>query len=361
MGPGEERDVVDDGQERWCAGLRARALVQLTHEDVAPLLGEVRRRRNGAFALLALAVLAAGVGVGLLVRGPWTDPVVLASARAGFAMTILLSVLALRVFRHARTLGNDLIGGIAFVFRGRIDPGLDDRDLRRFLQRGLLRLDLRREHEVWALPSSGRVLRVDDRVLNKPEWAHIARTAGTQPHAWEIALPKPLVTVHHDDELKVARRALTMAEIAEIRRWTARFRGRFVASIVASVAIAALVVAVLLAMKAFLVVGVVLVGVLLAGLGSWISYGVWMRVTRDLEHDVELRWVITVRDRERAARARHGGPSTGDDGAPAHGESSIEPNTPPREPAPPRFEVLPISRLMWTESERPASWRFSRG
>jgi hypothetical protein len=157
VGPGEARTVVEDGQERWCAGLRAQALVQLTHDDVAPLIGEVRRRRNGAFGLLALGVLAAGLGAGLLLRGPWSDAGILAGARIAFAATIALGVLAIRVFRRARSLGHDLVGGVAFVFRGRIDPGLEDRDLRRFLQRGLLRLDLRREHEVWVLPGSGRV------------------------------------------------------------------------------------------------------------------------------------------------------------------------------------------------------------
>ena len=239
-----------------------------------------------------------------------------------------------RVLARRRSVAADLGDGCVEQFAGVLPTAVDE-TLRHLADRGDLRLGGTDPHRLELLPRSGLVLRVDGRPLDRLVAAYTAEIAPTQPHAFRARLPAGLVTETSGSapEVDLRRRSLTPAERAEITAHIHRLR-RGVLPVVA-VTIAVVVVTAFQLYKGLrwdaLTEGTSLAWYALAAI-AWGGYVRRILAARRLEHDRQLRWVVTVHDTA----------------------------TTPSDPLPPKLEVLPISQLAWTENAAPAVWRVSK-
>jgi hypothetical protein len=294
---------------------------------------------TGACVFVSLAVAVALVDLALRPAFPHQRPYLFAAAGlTAVLLAPLLCVLTLRRVQFARRLARDMSEGRVEGYLGTVEPDPEDDAQRRLVASGVLLRDPRRLQCVEVLPNSSTILRVNGRAAPRHLRAPTSELAATQPHRFATSLPPELVEVINDGGLDLQRRSLSNAEMEELDSHAARFRRRFRWTMgVAGGSAVALGSWFSHALGATIDLGEFppalgeavgwAAAALLLGLIAWMGYAVWLRITYRIEADKELSWVITVRDRD--ARAH-----------------------------PPKFEILPTSRLVWTEGRRPAGWRF---
>lgn len=320
--------------QRWCA-----SLPEIDEADLEPSLRPTLRRRvMGLRARAALGVLAMIGSVALAVHAGQTAtagaPLALAWwLVAGLSLFGLVPLLALATAQRIglrRALERDLTRSRVLVFGGQVgDLDGQDRTLRRLVSLGHLRPHLPRDQSIELLPASRLVVRINGRAVPLRHRVHVAELAPVLAHAMRSPLPRELIEIERDGGLDLARRGLSPAEHAELQRYGAAFRRRYWITVGVGSALS-LAIGVTFA-KLFALQGLLffLPPVALMALGGVLGHMLWLRLAHRVEHDCELRWVISVRD-------------PGD----ADGEA-------------PRLEVLPVSQLVWTEGSRPAAWRLS--
>jgi hypothetical protein len=157
----------------------------------------------------------------------------------------------------------------------------------------------------------------------------VARCA---PHAFRTELPQGVAPDRRGPRLTLKRRSLTADERDELATHIRHLRRRYWPAIAMT-----LVLVVLVALELRdglqwrnLLRGRAIGWYLLAAL-TYVAYVRRVWAARKLEHDRDLRWVVTVEDEPIRTS----------------------------EPRPPRLEVLPVSQLAWTENANPAGWRVS--
>ncbi len=320
--------------QRWCA-----SLPQVDEAPLEPALRPALRRRLtglrvrsvlgvlGMLGALALAYVASQTALGgaELAVAWW-----LVASLSLFGLVPLLGLATAQRIWLRRALQRDLARSRVAVFGGQLgDLDGQDRTLRRLVSLGHLRPHLPRDQSIELLPTSRVVVRVNGRPVPLRHRVHVAELAPVLAHAMRSPLPRELVEIERDGGLDLARRGLSAAEHAELQRYGAAFRRRYWITIGVASALA-LAIGVTFS-KLFALEGLVFFGplVVLMGLGAALGHLLWLRLAHRVEHDCELRWVISVSE-------------PGDE----HGEA-------------PRLEVLPVSQLVWTEGSRPASWRLS--
>ncbi len=376
--------LVDAG-EPWCAGLPHvgnRALTEIERSWTLRRVASARRRLAAALAVALLTALGtaavivpgtpplpamAALGatwlveaglVGLLfalVAGPRSRRVLAALGSAYLLAAAVADAVASETL--GRSLGRDvaelttavasamlLLGLVEFGVRVRRAWGLPQcmrlvvEDLGRnepvLLFEGpaaapppLVRGRLGRNHPTYrleVLPHSRLVLRTDGHPVRTWATASIIRLAPARLHALRVELPQG---VAHDSRHRLLRRGISPAERKEMMRQSRR--------LIHGVGGAALI-----GIGGTLYV----VGRLhldprfhLLGPGPWVWYllmlaGILLYLGRlraglRLREDARVRWLVTVHDEDQPADAA------------------------------PRMEVLPVSRLVWTENSQPALWR----
>lgn len=287
-----------------------------------------------------LALLGAGYLLGALAANAWLPAVHQPrwlTAEILVGTTVLgLSYLGLAVARRARLLRSlpriraDLAAGRIECFEGpRPDGPLDEG-----LAPKLPPDPARPEHlRLEVLPRSGLVIRLGGRRVERWATAHMAQVAPAQPHALRVELPQGVAPAPLDPRLCLRRRSLTPYERAEIGRHIARLRRRRWPVAVLTLLVLGLVAWDLrtTAPGETIPLDGVSLGWLALLVVVYIGHGRRVLAARKLEHDRQLRWVVTVHE----------------DAADPHHD-------------PPTLEVLPISQLAWTEQASPAGWRLSR-
>lgn len=300
------------------------------------LTGRRAWRVAGALGALYL-LLAAGLEVASAAASPpamMTWFVVFSLVVLGNGYVCMRGWQRARVLVRRRRIYEDLADGRVEQFAGRLDAMVDE-TLRQLAERGDLRPGGTEPHRLELLPRSGVVLRVDGRPLRRLAAAYMTEIAPTQPHAFRAQLPAGVGPDTSAAGLNVdlRRRSLTPAERAEIAAHIRRLRrgiGPVVLVTIAVVTVTGIQLWHGLRWDA-LTEGVSLAWWALAAI-AWGGYVRRVLAARKLEHDRDLRWVVTVHD----------------------------PSATPSDPAPPKLEVLPISQLAWTENAAPAVWRVSR-
>lgn len=302
------------------------------HERRALRRRLARSRRRTWFAGLGLPLaVAGGAFAGWMATAPqWLHLRVHLLIVAITATAVLVPLLALLVrerVRRTRQIGRDLNAGMVARFEGQLGSLEDlDRLQSRLMARELLEPDPRRVQRVEIFPGSGLIVRVNGRAQFPELHAPVFQVAVPRPHGYATALPGPLLSVDPQLGVEVLRRSLTPAELAELRRYGASFRRRFWISALLGALPAGLLAGWLVGIWANGPIIQGLAATLAVGLVAWLSYALWLRITRRIDGDCSLRWVITLR------------------------ESPDQPS---------QMEILPSSRLVWTEAERPARWRLS--
>ncbi|HEX4954623.1 MAG TPA: hypothetical protein VF017_14620 [Thermoanaerobaculia bacterium] len=316
----------------WCLGVPASGSRALRAEEVA----EVRAlRRRILLSLWQVPALLLGVLALVLAWGLVAGRV--PSLAEGFPATVLaavgllgpaFAVLRLRdLLRRARALGRDLRRGELEVFQS--PAGGESAEGEKGLS----------ARHVEVLPHSRLLFRLDGVAPEKPRQVEIARAAAPPRHAVRWAFPRSWVSESEDLE-GLSRRRLSEGERAELGRSIRTLRKP-------SGCLLGLAAFFLLMVAAMAVnhwrggpidtgFSDVLAGVLWTfALGRGIFHYVRARrLAERLDFDLDAGWVaVMARDDREAA-----------------------------EPAPPGdLEVLPTAGLPWTESGRPAPWRFEMG
>ena len=182
-------------------------------------------------------------------------------------------------------------------------------------------------HEIELLPHSGFVVQVDGRPPRRPLLARVTSVAPTVPHAFRVALPPDLSAIA-SPTVQLERRSLTPAERDELgRRANAMRRPPWFVYVAAPAVLAAAAWQWNHAAAEQPWLGVAAIAVYLLGGAAAFHYVQRVRTASRLRSDADLRWLVTVTERD----------------AP--------------EGAAPHLEMLPVSRLAWTEHARPAAWR----
>lgn len=288
-----------------------------------------------------LALIGAGYLLGALAADTWlpalhhprwlTAEVLVGTTVLGLSYLGLSAVRRVRLLRSIPRIRADLAAGQLECFEGpRPEGPLHGMLARLYPPTGVeppVRLHLQ------VLPRSGLVIRLGDQRVERWETAHMAQVAPAQPHALRVELPRGVAPAAPDPGLCLRRRSLTPHERAEIDRHIAHLRRRWWPA-----AALTLVVMGLVAWDLRTAMPDEMIPLDGASLGwlallvvMYVGYGRRMLAARKLEHDRQLRWVVTV-----------------------HEDAS----DPHRDP--PTLEVLPISQLAWTEQASPAGWRMSR-
>lgn len=187
------------------------------------------------------------------------------------------------------------------------------------------------DQHVELLPNSGLVLLVNGHRPSGIELTHIVDVAPAQPHAFRSPLPAGLAPQTHANRVLLERRSLSPEERQELDRHIDRLRRPHWSIVAASFTSLILMLVQLQTLKS----SIDLLRVpSLAWLGlvtiTVVAYIRRRRAATRLEHDLQLRWVVTVVD----------------------GSTS--------ESLAPKLEVLPVSQLAWNEGTAPAGWRVSR-
>jgi hypothetical protein len=322
----------EDDTRQWCLGLpfdAHREADLLERRRLYKLATSARRRARLLFTAAATALLGGILTAWAAGLPHWAHlrlPALIAAGAAILALAPSLALLARERLSHARKLLSDLDGGVVARYEGELGPLRDlESAARRLLNRGLLEPDPRRTQRIEVSPGAGVVVRVNGRWVQRSLRAHVARVASPRPHGYATTLPNARAWVK-DPGVELLRRSLSPAELAELSQYRKRFQRRFWWSI----GLAGPLTVCLVAWLTLELSGPPLLAALVSSaalsLVGWASYQLWLRVTRRLEDDCELRWVITMRQ-------------ASEDGS--------------------QLEVLPCSRLVWTERHRPAAWRLS--
>jgi hypothetical protein len=281
--------------------------VALLHGIIGTIACIVRER--GAPRWVAIAVALAALAAGILqttavVAAPELSAITVALLAAlvavGLGFAVSWSAQRVRLARRAAVVREDLREGSLLCFAhpsGRSRRALE------------------------VLPRSGLAVTVAGAPVPLVPIV-VEEVARARPHALTAALPRELVPRGGDPTVQVRRRSLSAAERIELSRHVRRLRQRWwpaVAATVATLVIGGLA----LDRGGGLAVGAIGWGLLAAA--AWtVQVRRWVAAHR-MARDHDLRWVVTVRARE---------------------------------DAPPRLEILPHSRLVWTEGTEPAHWRF---
>ncbi len=351
LGDGERRQVrvAQRRAVAWLAG----ATLGLASAGAAALAGGPHPAVSFGLALAGLASVVAlavgslgvrlGVLAGLIVRGgvlfmattlPESRPphplligaveVGTVALALGFVGSRVLGALAL--LRRRMEIADDLRGDTAERCAGRLRDLGDARTFRVLQRRGDV-LVAGQRHEVDLLPRSGFVLRVDGRPPSRPLLAPVASVAPSAPHAMRVALPADLSAIA-SPTVELQRRSLTPAELDELARHaTSMRRPPWHLFVLAPATIAASVWQWHYTGSDEPWLGLAAVAVYVLAGAAGFQYAQRLRTSRRLRDDADLRWLVTVTERD-APRA----------GAP-------------------RLEMLPVSRLAWTEHASPAPWR----
>lgn len=325
-------DASEDTQ-RWCLGLALAGWRGLDVHERRALYRRARASRRVFRRAVAGSVGALVGGAAALAAAwapAWSHVAGYAWAVAALALGLLvpsLAMLAREHLRRARATLADLENGLVERYEGALGS-IDTLDsaARGLLERGLFEPDPRRTQHVEVTPRARLVVRVNGRPAEKSLRAPAVEVARPRPHGYATRLPGDLVQVENDTHLLVLRRSLTPTEMSELHQRGLAFRRRFWwSSTLAAGPAAALAVwlAGLMTSQRWLQAAA---GVLSIVSVVFVSYHVWLRLTRRIEADRALRWVITMRN---------------DAGAGSE------------------LEVLPASGLVWTEREKPAGWRLS--
>jgi hypothetical protein len=302
---------------------------------VACLLTGRRAWRVAAALGSAYLLVVAGFGSiapeSPLPEGPITWGVVAGLIVLGNLFTAQRMWDAGRLLGRLRRARIDLRRGIVEQFAGRGDEASDS-TLRRLAADGYLAFRSATEHQIELLPRSGLVLRAQGRSMDRLAIVHIARVARCAPHAFRTELPQGVAPDRRGPRLTLKRRSLTADERDELATHIRHLRRRYWPAIAMT-----LVLVVLVALELRdglqwrnLLRGRAIGWYLLAAL-TYVAYVRRVWAARKLEHDRDLRWVVTVEDEPIRTS----------------------------EPRPPRLEVLPVSQLAWTENANPAGWRVS--
>ena len=258
---------------------------------------------------------------------PWlvgTARLATVAVSTGFIANRLVAALAL--VRRRGALALDLDDATVERCAGRLRALSDVRAFRVLRRRGEV-VDAGQTHEIDVLPRSGFVLRVDGRVPSRPVLASTVSVAPTVPHAMRVALPPDLSAIA-SSTVELQRRSLTPAELDELRRHATAMRRppAYVFGLFPLALATALLQwfglvptsggALMIAAAVYLTAGA-------AGLHTVQR----LRTAARLRADENLRWLVTVTERD----------------APSG--------------APPHLEMLPVSRLAWTDGAAPSPWR----
>lgn len=295
----------------------------------AVALGSVAVRVGVAAGIVAQAVVVWMASAMPEARPP--HPILVGALQLG---TIVLSarLVLLRLhgawtlYRRRNAVAEDLQQRDVDCCAGRLRELQDARTFQILQRRGEV-IESGPRHEIELLPRSGFVVRVDGRTLSQPLLARVTSIAPTVPHAFRVALPPDLSAIA-SPTVQLERRSLTPAEREELdRRAQSMRRPPWTIYVAAPAVLAALGWQWEHTTAEVPWLGLVAAAVYLLGGAAAFHYVHRMRTASRLRADAELRWLVTVTDRD----------------AP--------------EGAAPRLEMLPVSRLAWTEHARPAPWR----
>ncbi len=378
-------DPAPPAAERWCAGLPHAGERALSDPERAWLTRRLTRtRRRLLLAATGLGLVTALLPLAFAWRVPLGEALGLAALAwlgaaglvgAGFALTgrsrarrllaaagllFMLGQVALESAAHhllGRSLHpavTDLTAAVraAILLLGLIELWARARDGRRLLAAlGRARADLARgrvevfaahtaqttattaappePHRLEVLPQSGLLLRAGGSLVQSWNLAPVAALAPARLHALRVPIPGARA---RDPNLRIHRRSLSPDERVELRAQARRLRRHVGPVVVTWLAAAGYVVARAAldgqgpTMAHLLRPGAML-WLLLAVLASAV-YATRLRAARRLRQDAGFQWLVSVDEAD------------------------------PRSPdTVPRMEVLPVSRLLWTEDGRPAAWR----
>ncbi|MCR9165798.1 MAG: hypothetical protein ACE37F_32355 [Nannocystaceae bacterium] len=296
---------------------------------VAVAIGSLAVRTGVAAALAAQAVVVWMASVMPEARPP--HPWIIAALQLGtVAVSARLVLLRLRdawaMERRRSAVLHDLRERNVDRCAGRLRALAQTRTFGDLQRRGEIAAPQTR-HEIELLPRSGFILRVDGRPLSRPLLAPVTSVAPAVPHALRVALPADLRAIA-SPTVQLERRSLTPAEREELAARATSMR-RPPWSIYVAVP------AVMLtaswqwehtgAQDSWL--GLAAIAAYLFGGAAALHCIQRLRNASRLHDDADLRWLVTVTERDA-----------------------------PQGTAP-HLEMLPVSRLAWTEHARPATWR----
>ncbi len=296
---------------------------------IAVALGSMAVRAAVAAAIVAQGVVLWMASVMPEARPP--HPLLVGALQAGtVALSARLVLLRLHgawsLYRRRVALAEDLHARDVDRCAGRVRELAEARTFQILQRRGEI-VEAGPRHEIELLPRSGFVLQVDGRPLRRPLLARVTSVAPTVPHALRVALPSDLYAIA-SPTVQLERRSLTPAERQELERRAAGMRRPPWSLYVASPAVLAAAAWQWQHASAEVPwLGIAAIAAYLLGGATAFHYVQRLRTASRLRSDAELRWLVTVTDR----------------------------NAP--EGAAPHLEMLPVSRLAWTERARPASWR----
>ncbi len=378
-------DPAPPAAERWCAGLPHAGERALSDGELSWLGRRLERtRRRLVLGLAGLVLTTAALPLAFAWRLPWGEALVLAALTwlgaaglvgAGFALMgrsrvrrllaaagllFMLAHVALESAAHhlmGRSLHpavDDLTASVraAILLLGLVELATRLRSGWRLL--GALRQarhDVEagrvevfapvapggavgatvpsRPRRVEVLPRSGLVLRAGGSLIHHWSLAPIAALAPARLHAMRVPIPGARA---RDPNLRIQRRSLSPDERTELRAQARRLRRHFGPVLTIWIAAAGYVAA-----RAYLdghapsaqdvLRPGALLWLLIAALATAI-YANRLRAAKRLHQDAGFQWLVSV--------------------------DEADPKTPDSVP---RMEVLPVSRLLWTEDGRPAAWR----
>jgi hypothetical protein len=294
--------------------------------------------------------IAAAVGVGILAAHFVARLVALRLAHllSSIAESIAVSVLVLgstyaavvfvrrvRELWHLGRISDDLNMEVAERFSGTLSAAGTDGSIRALVRGGQLDPFSTRDQTVDILPRSGLILRANGRAI--PTWmtANVVEVAPPRPFAMQVALPEGLNQAKEEPSVRLLRRSLSPSERHELERHIRNLKRQWWLPALATFSVASFLI--LRSINALEPAplndaGAMLVYILAALV--YFSYFRRIQAAHKLDWDRKLRWVVTVHDCEK------------------EGSTSSQ-KTPP-----PKMEILPVSRLAWTEGTKPADWRF---
>lgn len=305
------------------------AAVALVASIIAVALGSMAVRVGVAAGIVAQAVVLWMASAMPEARPP--HPLLVGALQAGTVVLSARLVLlrlhgAWSLYRRRTALAEDLHARDVDRCAGRLRELAEARTFQILQRRGEI-VEAGPRHEIELLPRSGFVLQVDGRALSRPLLARVTSVAPTVPHAFRVALPSDLSAIA-SPTVQLERRSLTPAEREELERRANGMRRPPWSLYVASPAVLAAAAWQWQHASAEVPwLGLTAIAVYLLGGAAAFHYVQRLRTASRLRSDAELRWLVTVTDRD----------------AP--------------EGAAPHLEMLPVSRLAWTEHARPASWR----
>lgn len=290
--------------------------------------------KTGVRVAVVLGLLAQGVVVFMAAQMPEARPPhpLLVTALELGTVAVALAFAAVRIqgavalLGRRRELADDLQEAAVDRCAGRLRDLADARTFRILRRRGDVR-ETGTGHEIELLPRSGFVLRVDGRPPSHPLLAPTTSVAPAAPHALRVALPADLSAIA-SPTVELQRRSLTPAEREEVLRHAASLRRppwHIFLTVPAWVAAGSWQWQHALGEQPWLGL-LTLTASLIAG-ASGLHVVQRHRTATRLRADERLRWLVTVTERD----------------AP--------------EGSPPHLEMLPVSRLAWTEHAEPAPWR----